>query len=137
MLQVVDAAGQAVLLAPTEVLAQQHYRTISQLLGPLAQGGQLGGAEHATRLTLLTGSQATAARRAALLEAASGAAGIVIGTHALLEDRVQFSGLGLVVIDEQHPISIPTGWWICRPTFRATILSFRRTTTLPWVTIAA
>ena len=106
MLQVVDAAGQAVLLAPTEVLAQQHYRTISQLLGPLAQGGQLGGAEHATRLTLLTGSQATAARRAALLEAASGAAGIVIGTHALLEDRVQFADLGLVVIDEQHRFGV-------------------------------
>src|ERR1019366_8827982 len=88
MLQVVDAAGQAVLL------------------GPLAQGGQLGGAEHATRLTLLTGSQATAARRAALLEAASGAAGIVIGTHALLEDRVQFADLGLVVIDEQHRFGV-------------------------------
>ncbi len=56
MLQAVDAAGQAVLLAPTEVLAQQHYRSITSLLGPLAQGGQLGGAEHATRVALLTGS---------------------------------------------------------------------------------
>ncbi|MGO8886901.1 MAG: ATP-dependent DNA helicase RecG [Streptosporangiaceae bacterium] len=106
MLQVVDAAGQAALLAPTEVLAQQHYRSISQLLGPLAQAGQLGGAEHATRLTLLTGSQGAAARRAALLEAASGAAGIVIGTHALLEDQVQFAELGLVVIDEQHRFGV-------------------------------
>ena len=106
MLQVVDAAGQAVLLAPTEVLAQQHLRSISSLLGPLAMAGQLGGAEHATRLTLLTGSLGAAARRKALLDAASGEAGIVIGTHALLEDRVQFADLGLVVIDEQHRFGV-------------------------------
>jgi ATP-dependent DNA helicase RecG len=106
MLQVVDAAGQAVLLAPTEVLAQQHYRSIGQLLGPLGQAGQLGGADNATRLTLLTGSLGAAARRTALLEAASGAAGIVIGTHALLEERVQFADLGLVVIDEQHRFGV-------------------------------
>ncbi len=106
MLQVVDAAGQAVLLAPTEVLAQQHYRSISSLLGPLAMAGQLGGAEHATRLTLLTGSLGAAPRRKALLEAASGSAGIVVGTHALLEDRVQFADLGLVVVDEQHRFGV-------------------------------
>jgi ATP-dependent DNA helicase RecG len=106
MLQVVDAAGQAVLLAPTEVLAQQHYRSISSMLGPLGMAGQLGGAEHATRLTLLTGSVGAAARRKALLEAASGGAGIIIGTHALLEDRVQFADLGLVVIDEQHRFGV-------------------------------
>jgi ATP-dependent DNA helicase RecG len=106
MLQVVDAAGQAVLLAPTEVLAQQHLRSISSLLGPLAMAGQLGGADHATRLTLLTGSLGAAARRKALLDAASGEAGIVIGTHALLEDRVQFADLGLVVIDEQHRFGV-------------------------------
>jgi ATP-dependent DNA helicase RecG len=106
MLQVVDAAGQAALLAPTEVLAQQHYRSISTLLGPLGMAGQLGGAEHATRLTLLTGSLGAAARRKALLEAASGGAGIVVGTHALLEDRVQFADLGLVVIDEQHRFGV-------------------------------
>jgi ATP-dependent DNA helicase RecG len=106
MLQVVDAAGQAVLLAPTEVLAQQHFRSISSLLGPLGMAGQLGGTEHATRLTLLTGSMGAAARRTALLEAASGGAGIVIGTHALLEDRVQFADLGLVVIDEQHRFGV-------------------------------
>ena len=106
MLQVVDAAGQAVLLAPTEVLAQQHFRSISSLLGPLAMAGQLGGAEHATRLTLLTGSLGAAARRKALLAAASGEAGIIIGTHALLEDRVQFADLGLVVIDEQHRFGV-------------------------------
>jgi ATP-dependent DNA helicase RecG len=106
MLQVVDAAGQAALLAPTEVLAQQHYRSITSLLGPLGMAGQLGGAEHATRLVLLTGSVGTTARRKALLEAASGGAGIVIGTHALLEDRVQFADLGLVVIDEQHRFGV-------------------------------
>ncbi len=106
MLQVIDAAGQAVLLAPTEVLAQQHYRSIAAMLGPLAMAGQLGGVEHATRLTLLTGSLGAAARRRALLEAASGEAGIVVGTHALLEDRVQFADLGLVVIDEQHRFGV-------------------------------
>ncbi len=106
MLQVVDAAGQAVLLAPTEVLAQQHLRSIASLLGPLGMAGQLGGAEHATRLALLTGSLGAAARRKALLEAASGGAGIIIGTHALLQDRVQFADLGLVVIDEQHRFGV-------------------------------
>jgi ATP-dependent DNA helicase RecG len=106
MLQVVDGGGQAALLAPTEVLAQQHYRSISALLGPLAQAGQLGGAEQATRLALLTGSLGAAARRKALLDAASGGAGIVIGTHALLEENVQFADLGLVVVDEQHRFGV-------------------------------
>src|SRR5216684_1191210 len=106
MLQVVDGGGQAALLAPTEVLAQQHYRSIGALLGPLAQAGQLGGAERATRLALLTGSLGAAARREALLDAASGSAGIVIGTHALLEENVQFADLGLVVIDEQHRFGV-------------------------------
>ncbi|HEV3291324.1 MAG TPA: ATP-dependent DNA helicase RecG [Streptosporangiaceae bacterium] len=106
MLQVIDAGGQAALLAPTEVLAQQHYRSVSELLGPLGQAGRLGGAEQATRLALLTGSQGAAARREALLDAASGAAGIVIGTHALLTEHVQFADLGLVVIDEQHRFGV-------------------------------
>jgi ATP-dependent DNA helicase RecG len=106
MLQVVDGGGQAVLLAPTEVLAQQHFRSITEQLGPLAQAGQLGAAERATRVALLTGSLGAAARRRALLEAASGEAGIVIGTHALLEERVQFADLGLVVIDEQHRFGV-------------------------------
>ena len=106
MLQVVDAGGQAALLAPTEVLAQQHFRSITEQLGPLAQAGELGGAEHATRVALLTGSLGAAARRRALLEAASGTAGIVIGTHALLEEQVQFADLGLVVIDEQHRFGV-------------------------------
>ncbi len=106
MLQVIDAAGQAALLAPTEVLAQQHHRSISQMLGSLAMAGQLGGADQATRVALLTGSQGSAARRRALLEAASGEAGIVIGTHALLEEHVQFADLGLIVIDEQHRFGV-------------------------------
>jgi ATP-dependent DNA helicase RecG len=106
MLQVIDAGGQAALLAPTEVLAQQHYRSVSDLLGPLGQAGRLGGAEQATRVALLTGSQGPAARREALLDAASGAAGLVIGTHALLYEHVQFADLGLVVIDEQHRFGV-------------------------------
>src|SRR5215472_437838 len=106
MLQVIDAGGQAALLAPTEVLAQQHYRSVSDLIGPLGQAGTLGGAEVATRVALLTGSQPAAARREALLDAASGAAGIVIGTHALLAEQVQFADLGLVVVDEQHRFGV-------------------------------
>ena len=106
MLQVVDAGGQAALLAPTEVLAQQHYRSITALLGPLAASGQLGGAEQATRVALLTGSTGVRARRSALSDAFTGDAGILIGTHALLEDRVQFADLGLVVIDEQHRFGV-------------------------------
>ena len=106
MLQVVDAGGQAALLAPTEVLAQQHYRSITDMLGPLAQRGQLGAAEHATGVALLTGSMGAAARRAALSDVFTGDAGIVIGTHALLEEQVQFADLGLVVIDEQHRFGV-------------------------------
>lgn len=106
MLQVIDAGGQAALLAPTEVLAQQHERSVSDLLGPLGQAGRLGAADTATRVALLTGSQGAAARRQALLDAASGAAGIVIGTHALLTEHVQFADLGLVVIDEQHRFGV-------------------------------
>jgi ATP-dependent DNA helicase RecG len=94
------------LLAPTEVLAQQHHRTITSLLGPLAQAGRLGGADIATRVALLTGSQGAPARRENLLDAASGAAGIVVGTHALLEENVQFADLGLAVVDEQHRFGV-------------------------------
>ena len=106
MLQVVDTGGQAALLAPTEVLAQQHYRSITDMLGPLARRGQLGAAEHATGIALLTGSVGAAARRAALSDVFTGDAGIVIGTHALLEEQVQFADLGLVVIDEQHRFGV-------------------------------
>jgi ATP-dependent DNA helicase RecG len=106
MLQVVDAGGQAALLAPTEVLAQQHYRSVTAMLGALAQRGQLGGADHATGVALLTGSVSAGARRSALSDAFTGDAGIVIGTHALLEEQVQFDDLGLVVIDEQHRFGV-------------------------------
>ncbi|MEU8602707.1 ATP-dependent DNA helicase RecG [Streptomyces parvulus] len=106
MLAVVDAGGQAVMLAPTEVLAQQHHRSVVEMMGELAEGGMLGGAEHATNVVLLTGSMGAAARRAALLDLATGEAGIVIGTHALIEDKVQFHDLGLVVVDEQHRFGV-------------------------------
>ncbi|MBN9620468.1 MAG: DEAD/DEAH box helicase, partial [Actinobacteria bacterium] len=106
MLQTVDAGGQAALLAPTEVLAAQHARTIETLLGPLAHGGQLGGADTATRVALLTGSLPAAARKRALLDAAGGAAGIVVGTHALIQQQVSFADLGLVVVDEQHRFGV-------------------------------
>ena len=105
MLQVVDAGGQAAFLAPTEVLAAQHLNSISALLGPLGSGPLLGG-PHATQVTLLTGSMPAAARKKALLAAASGEAGIVIGTHALLSDNVQFANLGLIVVDEQHRFGV-------------------------------
>jgi ATP-dependent DNA helicase RecG len=106
MLAVVDAGGQAAMLAPTEVLAQQHHRSITEMMGELAQGGMLGGAEHATKVVLLTGSMGAAGRRQALLDLVTGEAGIVIGTHALIEDKVQFHDLGLVVVDEQHRFGV-------------------------------
>jgi ATP-dependent DNA helicase RecG len=106
MLQVVDAGRQAAMLAPTEVLAAQHARSLRELLGDLGQAGELGGAEQATRVTLLTGSMPAAQRRQALLDVASGAAGIAVGTHALLQDRVSFADLGMVVVDEQHRFGV-------------------------------
>ncbi|WP_307074692.1 ATP-dependent DNA helicase RecG [Arthrobacter pascens] len=113
MLQVVDAGGQAALLAPTEVLAAQHFESIRRTLGPLSRDpmlsrdGLLGGlAGDAVQVTLLTGSMPTAARKQALLDAASGTAGIVIGTHALLSDNVSFYDLGLIVVDEQHRFGV-------------------------------
>ncbi|HEX6916667.1 MAG TPA: ATP-dependent DNA helicase RecG, partial [Phycicoccus sp.] len=106
MLQAVDSGGQAALLAPTEVLAAQHHATITRMLGDLAQGGMLGGAEHGTRVALLTGGRSTLERKRALLDAASGEAGIVVGTHALLQEHVDFLDLALVVVDEQHRFGV-------------------------------
>ena len=105
MLAVVDTGGQAALLAPTEVLAQQHARSIGVMLGELGQGPLIGG-DLATRVALLTGSLGAAARRTALAQVASGEAGLVVGTHALLSDGVAFADLGLVVVDEQHRFGV-------------------------------
>ncbi len=105
MLAVVDAGGQAALLAPTEVLAAQHHRSVTAFLGELALGDLLGG-HLGTRVALVTGSQGAASRRRSLLEAASGAAGIVVGTHALIQRHVQFADLALVVVDEQHRFGV-------------------------------
>lgn len=106
MLQVVDAGGQAALLAPTEVLAQQHVRTLRAFLGPMAETGLLAGSGPCTRIAFLSGSQGVRERREELLATASGEAGIVVGTHALLEDAVDFAELGLVVVDEQHRFGV-------------------------------
>lgn len=118
MLQVVDAGGQAALLAPTEVLAAQHFESIRRTLGPLARDHLFGGTgmlgagigdeagRAGVQVTLLTGSMPTAARKQAMLDAASGNAGIVIGTHALLSDKTSFQDLGLIVVDEQHRFGV-------------------------------
>ena len=76
------------------------------MLGPLADGGMLGGAELATGVTLITGSQSAGARRAALAKAANGEAGIIVGTHALLGESVEFNDLGLIIVDEQHRFGV-------------------------------
>jgi ATP-dependent DNA helicase RecG len=106
MLQMVDAGYQCALLAPTEVLAAQHARSIADVLGPLAMAGQLDGEDGATRVALLTGSMSAAQKRQVRDEVATGQAGIVIGTHALLSESVEFSRLGLVVVDEQHRFGV-------------------------------
>ena len=98
MLAVADSDGQSALLAPTEVLASQHFRSIEKSLGEeLAK--EVG-------LTLLTGQLPTEARKKAMLQVVSGKARIVIGTHALFSEKVEFYDLGLVVIDEQHRFGV-------------------------------
>jgi ATP-dependent DNA helicase RecG len=106
MLQVVDAGGQAALLAPTEVLAAQHLRNVRELLGDLGRPEELDGDPDGTTITLVTGSLGAAARREALADIASGRAGIVVGTHALLYEGVDFADLGLIVVDEQHRFGV-------------------------------
>lgn len=106
MLQVVDGGGQAALLAPTEVLAEQHYRSIVTMLGDLAAGGMLGGSDIGTRVDLLTGSLGAKQKRAVLGRLAGGETGIVVGTHALLSDNVQIPFLSLAVVDEQHRFGV-------------------------------
>jgi ATP-dependent DNA helicase RecG len=106
MLQMVDAGYQCALLAPTEVLAAQHARSIRDVLGPLGVAGQLGAADGATRVALLTGSMTAQQKRQVREEVANGEAGIVIGTHAILQEAVDFHRLGMVVVDEQHRFGV-------------------------------
>ncbi len=106
MLQVVDAGQQCALLAPTEVLASQHYRSLSGMLGDLGAAGELGAADNATKVVLVTGSMSASTKKAALLDAVTGEAGIVIGTHALIQDAVEFFDLGMVIVDEQHRFGV-------------------------------
>lgn len=123
MLQVADAGGQSAMLAPTEVLAEQHLRSVLDILGDMAapedsdaddsaagsaEGIPAGNGEEPrrVRVRLLTASMGTRAKRKVLQELADGTAQIVIGTHALLSDEVSFHDLGLVVVDEQHRFGV-------------------------------
>ena len=106
MLAAVDAGHQAVLLAPTEVLATQHFTAITDLLGDLVGAGTLDAAPDATEVVLLTGSASAIRRRNTLNKIASKQAGLVVGTHALLQAGVAFADLGLVVVDEQHRFGV-------------------------------
>ena len=98
MLAVADSEGQSAVLAPTEVLASQHYASMSQSLGP-ELSAELG-------LTLLTGQQSTADRKRAMLAIVSGKAKLVVGTHALIANKVEFFDLALTIIDEQHRFGV-------------------------------
>ena len=98
MLTVAESGGQSALIAPTEVLAAQHLRSLVRFLGP-DLAAEL-------RPVIVTGSQSAKERQRALLAAASGGSRIVVGTHALLGDRVDFADLGLVVVDEQHRFGV-------------------------------
>lgn len=98
--------GQSALLAPTEVLAQQHFKTFTQLLGKLANRGALDGLMEGVRIALLTGSTSSADRREILGLAKSGEIDILIGTHSLLNEELKFKNLELVVIDEQHRFGV-------------------------------
>ena len=95
MLLAVDNGFQACLMAPTEILARQHFATITRMLADLP-----------VRVAILTGSSKTKERREALEGIATGEVDLLIGTHALIEDKVQFQNLGFVVIDEQHRFGV-------------------------------
>lgn len=103
MLQVIDAGAQAALVAPTEVLVRQHERSLRQALGPLVAETA---ASEGLQITVLTGSMSVVERRQALLDIVSGQADLVIGTHALFGDHVDFFQLGLAVVDEQHRFGV-------------------------------
>jgi len=106
MLAIVDSGGQAVLLAPTEVLAQQHFRNLSNSLASFLGAGTLGAHESSISVRILTGSLPEREKAVIRSELASGEVDIVIGTHALLSESVEFRDLGLVVIDEQHRFGV-------------------------------
>ncbi|MCB0037208.1 MAG: ATP-dependent DNA helicase RecG, partial [Anaerolineales bacterium] len=95
MLTAVESGAQAALMAPTEILAEQHYQGLSKLLQPLG-----------VEVVLLTGGQGAADKREALEQISNGSAHIAIGTHALIQDGVDFANLGLAVIDEQHRFGV-------------------------------
>jgi len=91
----IDAGWQCALMAPTEILAEQHFRKLIGWLEPLG-----------VKTAWLTGSQKTKERREMLALIASGEAGLVIGTHAVIQDKVQFKNLALAIIDEQHRFGV-------------------------------
>lgn len=113
MLDVIESGGQAALLAPTEVLAAQHFESLTTLLGTRDRQS-IGSIDltpripnlHDVNLSLLTGSLSSTERKHALLDIASGNSNIVVGTHALIQDQVDFFDLGLVVVDEQHRFGV-------------------------------
>ena len=106
MVATADASGQAALLAPTEVLATQHYRNLLSILGPLAEAGMLGSEADALRVELLTGSLSQAEKKRIHDGLRDGSIDLVIGTHALISEGVEFSRLDLLVIDEQHRFGV-------------------------------
>jgi ATP-dependent DNA helicase RecG len=106
-LRCIEAGWQCALMAPTEILAEQHFRKLVGWLEPLG-----------VHTAWLTGSQRASERRAALAAAESGQAHLVVGTHAVIEDKVQFSKLGLVVIDEQHRFGVAQRLTLRRKTTR-------------------
>ena len=106
MVAAADSSGQAALLAPTEVLATQHYRNLLSILGPLAEAGMLGSEADALRVELLTGSIPQAEKKRIHDGLRNGSVDLVIGTHALISDGVEFARLDLLVIDEQHRFGV-------------------------------
>jgi ATP-dependent DNA helicase RecG len=106
MVSVADSGGQAALLAPTEVLAAQHFANLRSILGGLAEGGMLGSESDALRIELLTGSLSAGEKRRIHSGLADGSIDIVIGTHALISEGVDFERLDLVVVDEQHRFGV-------------------------------
>ena len=105
-LHVIDSNAQVALLAPTEVLAQQHFRTITKQLGDLATKGRLGAPENAIEIALLTGSLGAQEKREIHERTKRGEIDLLIGTHALLSEAVGFKDLGLVIVDEQHRFGV-------------------------------